>query len=396
LKPGMLRQRGTKAHRLAFVTNFCPHYRVKTYEALARDLGVEFFFFSAGDDWYWLQEHGTRVGRFRFRNLPGFRMAGARVTPTLPLVLWRGRYDAYIKCINGRFALPMTYLAARLARRPFILWTGLWTRLETPIHRLLFPITRYIYRHADAVVVYGEHVKRYLESEGVQSDRVFVAPHAVDNAAYNQQVSAEETVALRRQFEIDAAAKVILYVGRLEEGKGLPFLLEAFATLRRTDAVLLLVGAGSERSRLEQMAHALEISDRVRFAGYVPPTETVAYYALAYVYVLPSVATPVFKEPWGLVVNEAFNQGVPVIATDSVGAAAGGLLRDGINGCVVRERDARALTAALRNLLDDPALRDTMAQNARSTIARWDNDGMVLGFRRAIERVLNVVTEQGP
>jgi glycosyltransferase involved in cell wall biosynthesis len=392
----MPEQQATATQRIAFVTNFCPHYRVKTYEALARDLGVEFFFFSAGDDWYWLQEHGTRVGSFRFHNLPGFRMAGARVTPTLPLELWRGRYDAYIKCINGRFALPMTYLAARLARRPFILWSGLWTRLETPIHRLLFPLTRYIYRHADAVVVYGDHVKRYLESEGVRSARIFVAPHAVDNTAYNRCVSAEETAALRRRFEFNADAKVILYVGRLEEGKGLPFLLEAFAALRPTDAVLLLVGSGSERSRLEQLARALDISDRVRFAGYVTPNDTVAYYALAYVYVLPSVTTPVFKEPWGLVVNEAFNQGVPVIATDSVGATAGGLLRDGINGCVVRERDAKALTAALRNILNDRALRDTMSQNARSTIARWDNEGMVLGFRRAIERVLKVPAEQDP
>ena len=376
--------------RIAFVTNFCPHYRVATYETLARHVDVEYFFFSAGDDWYWLREHGTRVGSFRFRNLPGFRIAGARVTPTLPLVLWFGRYDAYVKCINGRFALPMTYVAARLARRPFILWTGIWMRLETPIHRLLFPITRYIYRHADAVVVYGEHVKRYLESEGVPPHRIFVAPHAVDNPAYSRTVSVERTDALRRQLAIEQDSKVVLYLGRLEAGKGLPDLVEAFASLHRTDAVLVLVGTGSERQRLEHMVQALGISDRVRFPGYVEPVDTVDYYAIAYEYVLPSVTTPVFKEPWGLVVNEAFNQGVPVIATTAVGAAAGGLLRDGINGYVVPERDVDALARRVRELLDNPALRDLMGQNARASVARWDNDAMVLGFRQAIERVLGV------
>jgi glycosyltransferase involved in cell wall biosynthesis len=88
-----------------------------------------------------------------------------------------------------------------------------------------------------------------------------------------------------------------------------------------------------------------------------------------------------------LVVNEAFNQGVPVIATDAVGAAAGGLVQDGINGFVVPERDSVALAKALRRILDDPDLRERFSQNARQIIAAWDNERMVLGFRQAIEYV---------
>ena len=64
---------------------------------------------------------------------------------------------------------------------------------------------------------------------------------------------------------------------------------------------------------------------------------------MADVYVLPSITTRLFKEPWGLVVNEAFNQGVPVIATDAVGAAAGGLVENGVNGFVVPEGNSRAI-----------------------------------------------------
>ena len=374
--------------RLAFVTNICPHYRVRTFETLAAHHDVDYYFFSAGDDWYWMQAHGARSGDFRYRYLPGFRIFGTRITLTLPLALWRSGYDAYIKCINGRFALPVTYLAARLAGRPFILWTGIWMRLQTPAHRLLFPVTRYVYRHADAVVVYGDHVKRFLEAEGVASERVFVAPHAVDNAAYNRVVGAEEQIALRQKLTIDATAKVVLYVGRLEVGKGLPILLDAFAALKQGDAVLVLVGEGSDRAQLEHMAHTLGIADRVRFAGYVDPPGTVVCYALASVHVLPSITTRVFKEPWGLVVNEAFNQGVPVVATEAVGAAAGGLVRHGINGYVVPERDTAALAHALARILDDQTLRKTMGDNARSGIVDWNNDRMVLGFRQAIAYVL--------
>jgi glycosyltransferase involved in cell wall biosynthesis len=166
-------------------------------------------------------------------------------------------------------------------------------------------------------------------------------------------------------------------------------LLEAFASLGRKDAVLVLAGSGSQRATLEQLARALDVFDRVRFPGFVNTTDTVVYYALAWVYVLPSITTPRFKEPWGLVVNEAFNQGVPVIATDAVGAAAGGLLRDGITGHVVPEGNAGALASALTDLLNHPERRAAMSKEARAAIASWDNARMVSGFERALDYVLH-------
>ena len=372
---------------IAFITNICSHYRTKTFEILARYYDVAFYFFSAGDEWYWQQQHGVRAGDFHYEYLPGFRLGRTRVTPTLPWKLWRGDHDVYIKCINGRFALPVTYLITRLRGSPFILWTGIWMRLQTPFHRLAFPVTRYIYRHADATVVYGEHVKHYLVGEGVPAERIFVAAHAVDNGVYSREVSEEEKAALRQKLGIASEQKVVLYLGRLEEVKGLPYLLEAFASLQRDDAVLVLAGMGSQRSRLERFAHEKGMADHVHFAGYIPPEEAVPYYALAWVYVLSSVTLSTGRELWGLVVNEAFNQGLPVIATGAVGAAAGGLVQDGINGFVVPERDSAVLAQALQRILDDHALREQMGQNARRIIAKWDNERMVLGFRQAIEFV---------
>jgi glycosyltransferase involved in cell wall biosynthesis len=371
--------------RLAFVTTFCTHYRTKTYETLARYYDVDYYFFSAGDEWYWQQEHGVRAGRFQHEYLRGFRIAGTRVAPALPWQLWHGDYDVYVKCINGRFALPVTYLVARLRGKPFVLWTGIWMRLQTAGHRLLLPLTRYVYRHADAIVVYGEHVKRYLVSEGVPAERVFVGPHAVDNNAYSRTVPGEEKARLRGELGISPDQKVILYLGRLEEVKGLPYLLEAFASLRRDDTVLIVAGTGSELASLKQCARERGLTGQVVFPGYIEPDAAVAYYGLAHIYVLPSIATRYFKEPWGLVVNEAMNQGVPVVASDSVGAAAGGLILDGVNGLVVPERDSAALACALETILDDPDLRRKLGRNARETIAQWDNERMVLGFRQAVE-----------
>ncbi|HEX5688590.1 MAG TPA: glycosyltransferase, partial [Roseiflexaceae bacterium] len=197
--------------KIAFITNFCPHYREQTFALLARYHAIDYYFFSAGDEWYWQQEHGVRSGDFKSMYLRGFRLGNVRLTPTLPFKLWRGKYDVYLKCINGRFALPAAYLVARLRRKPFILWTGIWMRLQTPAHRMLLPLTRYIYRHADAIVVYGEHIKRYLVSEGVDPERVFIAAHAVDNAQYNRTVSPAEQAALRQKLGVREGDHVILY-----------------------------------------------------------------------------------------------------------------------------------------------------------------------------------------
>jgi len=373
--------------RVAFVTTFCPHHREQTFETLSKYHDVDFYFFSEGSEWYWQREHGVKTGNFRHQYLWGFSLGRTRVTPSLLPRLWRGKYDVYIKCINGRFALPATYLVTRLLRRRFVLWTGIWMRLQTPAHRLAFPLTRFMYRHADAIVTYGEHVKRYLITEGVDPKRIFVAPHAVDNSSYVGSVPEENVQALRVKLGIPPGKKVVLYLGRLEPIKGLRYLVDAFASLRRTDAVLVLAGTGAERGELESTARERGVLESVVFPGYVATDAAVTYYALARVCVLPSITLPVGKELWGLVINEAMNQAVPVIASDAVGAAAGGLVQDGVNGFVVPERNPSVLADRIRKVLDDPALHKRLSAGARGTIASWDNEAMVAGFRAAIEFV---------
>lgn len=369
---------------VAFVTNFCPHYRVRTFELLARRLDARFLFFSRGGEWYWPGRFGVRSGGFPHEYLPGFTVVGTRVTPSLPWRLLRGDDRAVVKCINGRFALPAAYLAARLRRRPFILWTGVWQRLGTPAHRLLYPLTRHVYRHADAVVVYGEHVRRFLVGEGVAAERIFVAPHATDEQAYGREVTEAETADLRRRFDLPPEVPVVLYLGRLETAKGVWDLLHAFLGLDPSPAVLLYVGEGSQRGELEAAVARAGAGDRVRLAPPLAPEEVPVVHALASVLVLPSITTATFKEPWGLVVNEAFHQGVPAITSDAVGAAAGGLVEDGVTGRVVPEGDRTALARALGELLSDETLRRRLGAAARRRVALWSNERMVQGFVDAV------------
>ena len=159
-------------------------------------------------------------------------------------------------------------------------------------------------------------------------------------------------------------------------------LIQAWRTsgLPALNAALVLVGGGPIRARAVA-------TGAVYAEGPRSPAEVRNFYAGSDVVVLPSVPTRDFREPWGLVVNEAFNQGVPVIATDAVGAVAGGLVRHERTGLVVPAGDAGALAAALRRMHDDPALRARLGAAAREAVAAYTHDAWAAGVSRALAAV---------
>ena len=115
----------------------------------------------------------------------------------------------------------------------------------------------------------------------------------------------------------------------------------------------------------------------------VPPVQLRdTYYAAADVLVVPSIPTRTFREPWGLVVNEAMNRKLPVIASDAVGAVAGGLVRDGHNGLVVPAGDAHALAGAMRRLAGDARLRVRLGAAGERDVQAYTHDAWAQGFVR--------------
>ena len=103
--------------------------------------------------------------------------------------------------------------------------------------------------------------------------------------------------------------------------------------------------------------------------------------------VVPSVQTRTFREPWGLVVNEAMNQGLAVIATDAVGAAAGGLVRDGHNGLVVSAGDSAALAGAMTRLAQDVPLRARLGTAGKQDVLAFSHQAWAEGFSGALASV---------
>lgn len=359
--------------RIALVTNLATHYRRPLFEEISRRIDIDFFFTSQGSESYWLAEHTMST--------QGLSVRGRRRRDLLRLV--SSDYAAIVATLTGRVALPIAFASARLRRRPFLVWVGIWEHPETLFHKLSRPVTRMIYRRADAVLVYGTHVARYVESESGRTENLVVVPQAVDNERFRREPMPHDVGAIRGR--LPGVEHIALYVGRVEEEKGLDHLIAAVAS--NASWGLIVVGTGTLLEELRRLASHTGIGERVRFSGYVAQEDLLAYLHAADVLVLPSVSTKRFREPWGLVVNEAMNSGLPVVVTDAVGAAAGGLVRDSVTGLIVPERDAVALGQALAKL-EDVNLRSALGTAGREHVAAWSYDAAADAIVGAVKKAV--------
>ena len=127
-----------------------------------------------------------------------------RRSPPGALNGWRGAlaagrdHDLVIAGYAGGPVLPAAYLGARRHRRRFVLWASVWSQPRSLSNDLAVPLTRHIYRHADAVIAYGEHVRRYVAGIRGRDDDVIIAPQSVEPELFARTVSAEEVAGLPR------------------------------------------------------------------------------------------------------------------------------------------------------------------------------------------------------
>jgi glycosyltransferase involved in cell wall biosynthesis len=360
--------------RVALLTTYLTGYRVPLFERLAESHGVEVLCYGGGERYApsWFRNLDAQLSAAPF---PAHRLGGPREALAVG-----ASYEAVIAPFAGGAILPAAYAGARRHRRPFVLWASVWAQPRSLAHLAALPATRHIYRHADAVIAYGEHVRAFVARVRGRDGDVFVAPQSVEPELFARPVASAEIDGFRRANEL-GAGPIALYVGRLVPEKGVELLLDAWPGVTG-DATLVVVGDGPLAERARR-------TPRVRLLGTLPRPSLAVVYAAAEFALLPSIPTPRFREPWGLVCNEAMHQGRPVIASDSVGAVAGGLVRDGETGLVVRSGDPDALRRAIEQLLADGELRARLGEAARAAVAPYTYDAMVAAFDAALATAIS-------
>jgi glycosyltransferase involved in cell wall biosynthesis len=225
-------------------------------------------------------------------------------------------------------------------------------------------------RSARYVFSPSEYLRAIALRWGLEPDRVSVLPNP-----------APEVPALPPRDELRADlgldGSVLAFAGRLGPQKAVGVLLRALADVQ--DVALVIAGDGPDRAALERNVRELGLDGRVRFLGGVPREQVLRLFGAADASVLPSA-----WENFPHSVVEALAVGCPVIAT-----AVGGVpevVRDGVNGLLVRPGDPEALREAIARFFADDELRRRLAAAAAGSVAGYSEDAVFARIEAELER----------
>jgi phosphatidylinositol alpha-mannosyltransferase len=164
----------------------------------------------------------------------------------------------------------------------------------------------------------------------------------------------------------DDGRPTVLFVGRFDFRKNVPWLVSGFRRVLKTcpRSRLILVGSGLTKPLCRLLT--LTLGDAVRFEGQVPPSMLPDYFWASDVF----CSVPRGSESFGIVLLEAMAAGKPIVGTDIAGYRD--VVEHGVDGLLVRSGDTRALAEALRHLLEDKELCNRMGQRGREKARRFD------------------------
>lgn len=211
-------------------------------------------------------------------------------------------------------------------------------------HKLIAPLLRIIWKQASAIVANSNGLRELA----VQFDARFeipVIPNGVDLELYRTDA---RSAAMPRLFS----------VGRIVHQKGLDLAMHALAGLKELSWEWRIAGDGPQLDALKLLAQKLGIADRVQFLGWQAREQLIEQYHWSNLFLFPSR-----HEGMPNAVLEAMASGLPVIASRIAGSEE--LVSNGETGFLFPSEDIEALRDALRKLISDTVLRQTMGNVAR-------------------------------
>jgi glycosyltransferase involved in cell wall biosynthesis/2-polyprenyl-3-methyl-5-hydroxy-6-metoxy-1,4-benzoquinol methylase len=276
-----------------------------------------------------------------WRHDQGFSERAWRHFPldTLP-IFFRERPDIVISIQLGFRTLQAAIYRKLFPKSRLIIWTGLSEHTERGLPRWRTLQRRALLHLADAVLVNGASGKRYLESLGVPSEKIFMEPYCAEIRSHLQ-------LQLEREPKV---AKRLLYVGQLVPRKGIQLFIRALSdwlSKHPTERCeFWIAGDGPIRADLERLTTQPQL--HLRFLGSINYHSLPQVYAQGGIYVFPTLA-----DEWGVVVNEALAAGLPILGS-RYSQAVDELVEDGVNGWTFRPDQPEEICAAVDKMMATP------------------------------------------
>lgn len=274
-----------------FLTNLPAFYKINLFNAIAAERRVLAVFTGEPED---NRNADFFKGQMRFDTqwLRGGALAQCR---QLAALLRRTRYERLVISGWDRPQMILAALVSPTRKNGCIVESSIY---ESHTHGPKAWVKRLVLNRMSVAYPSGELQEELVRTLGYKGRSVRYGGCGLLN--YQPQPAYEPRTKVTK----------FLYVGRLSPEKNLDLLIKAFETL--SDLSLDVIGFGPQEAELKA-----DVPDNVKFLGAIDNDRLPAYYRIHDVFILPSKS-----EPWGLVVEEALNNGTPVIVSDRVGCQA--------------------------------------------------------------------------
>lgn len=335
-------------------------YRLELFDKLNQQHHITYIFTNQGRGQSEIKENHLNIPQewdYKIVRRDKLKINGREIITYFNLIreLRKKKYDIVITSTSWYICYPIS----KVTGKKFIILTEYWHWSGDSLSRKILNLTtKFILRHADAVITTGKKSHEEHLRLGVHERKIFECIQCSSDYSKLQIKDLRTELLLSNK-------KIILYISRISPVKGLDYLIQAFSLLEiEVDVSLVILGDGPFKKECENLVRELDLKN-VFFIGAVHDNVVKAsYYKMCDVFVLPSIYFDDLYEPWGLVVNEAMAFGKPIVTTDAVGSAYDMIYND-FNGYIVKNKDIKELYNALYKILSDSELAKTMGQNSK-------------------------------
>ncbi len=209
-----------------------------------------------------------------------------------------------------------------------------------------------------------------------------IIPYGVDIDKYKD---VENKQSFRLENGIDDKTIIIFTLQRLSKEKRVDILIKSMKYIleKRKDVLLIIGGIGPEGKNLKDLCRELNVSENVRFSGYINENDLPGYFAMSDIFAFPSP-----DETFGIVFAQAMAAGLPIVAVRS--SSTPEVVEDGINGLLANGLIPEKIAEHILTLMENEKLRKTISSaNREKAVSRYNWDVIANQYETAFKRFMN-------
>ena len=343
--------------KILVVSNRLAPYRVPLYEKMIDNFDAEFIWLHVWDksEIKKLSNKIYNVSFFSDRYKKNF--LGFKTSRWYEKYLYHIKYD-YVLTLPPVYpeVRKIWYIVKKRKKKKLLLRDEEFKRKKSWKRKLIMPITKFINRNSDFILVPSDKHKEWQLSLWVKKEKIILFPNVTNLDLKNVDKNKIEN--LKKKHEI-WDKKVFMYIWRLIELKWVQYLIDAYYNLIKLDkkyiknTILIIVWDWIYIKKLkEQSKRIKDIWWNVIFTWHIDNSQLINYYKLAYTWIVPSINIKWSNEAYWLVVNEWMIAWKPVITTNMVWATYALLNNNKLKKFIVKQGNTKEIESLLKYILN--------------------------------------------